>query len=503
MESDVDTVQTLRQQIWVVPPERAEALLGRTPTAFHCGVDDILLAALTGAVAHWRPETSQGLLIDVEGHGREPISGGGDVDLSRTVGWFTSAHPVRTSASGVDLAQVLDGGPAAGVLLKAVKEQVRAVPGGGDGFGYELLRHLNPETGPVLAARPAPEIGFNYMGRFTSQARTSPSSAWQLSGDTAIGGTVPPDMPLQHTLEANVTVRETPGGPELELRLSWPDGVLAQDDAERLGSTWAAMLAGLAAHATTAPDAGGHTPSDFPLLGAAALTQGDVDRVEAAVPEPADVWPLSPLQEGMLFHATYDAEAPDAYQSQRVLAVDGPLDARRLRAAWESLVAGHEALRASFHRLASGEAVQAVAGDVQLPWNEIDLSDLDPDEALAEADRRAGNEAAERLDLTTAPLLRLLLIRLGAERHRLVVTSHHIVADGWSTPVMLNEVSAIYAADGAATAPVRSASYGDYLGWLQRQGKEAARDAWRAELAGADAPTLVAPADLPGGLVLS
>ncbi|MEW2394391.1 amino acid adenylation domain-containing protein, partial [Streptomyces venezuelae] len=503
LDSRIDTVGTLRQQSWVVPPKQAEVLLGRMPAAFHCGVDDVLLAALTGAVAHWRPEAAAGLLIDVEGHGREQVGEDG-VDLSRTVGWFTSAHPVRTSTSGIDLAQVLDGGPAAGALLKSVKEQLRAVPGG-DGLGYELLRHLNPETAPVLGARPAPEIGFNYMGRFATTAPTSgPGAAWQLTGETtAIGGTVPPDMPLQHAIEANVSVRDTPDGPELELRLSWPDGVLAQNEAEGLGSTWAAMLSGLAAHAADDPGAGGHTPSDFPLLGAAALTQGDVDRVEAAVPTPADVWPLSPLQEGMLFHATYDAEGPDAYQSQRVLAVDGPLDARRLRAAWESLVARHDALRAGFHRLASGEAVQVVARDVQLPWTEADLSHLDPDDALAEADRLAENEAAQRLDLTTAPLLRLVLIRLGAERHRLVVTSHHIVADGWSTPLMLDEVSAIYAADGAATAPARPASYGDYLAWLRRQGKEAARDAWRAELAGADEPTLVAPADLPGGLVLS
>ncbi|MYY86183.1 amino acid adenylation domain-containing protein [Streptomyces sp. SID335] len=503
VDPHVDTVATLRQRSWVVRSEQAEVLLGRVPTAFHCGVDDVLLAALTGAVAHGRPESMSGLLIDVEGHGREPLGEDGGVDLSRTVGWFTSAHPVRTNASGIDLAQVLDGGPAAGALLKAVKEQLRAVPGG-DGLGYELLRHLNPRTAPVLRARPAPEIGFNYMGRFTAPVRASGAdAAWQLTGETAIGGAVPPDMPLHHTLEANVTVRETPEGrPELELRLSWPDGVLTQDAAERLGGTWAAMLNGLATHATDDPHAGGHTPSDFPLLGAAALTQDDVDRVEAAVREPADVWPLSPLQEGMLFHATYDAEGPDAYQSQRVLAVDGPLDARRLRAAWETLVARHDALRAGFHRLTSGEAVQVVARNVQLPWTEFDVTHLPSDEALAEAERLAGNEAAQRLDLTAAPLLRLVLIRLGAEQHRLVVTSHHIVADGWSTPLMLNEVSALYAADGAA-APARPASYGDYLAWLHRQGKEAARDAWRAELAGTDEPTLVAPADLPDGLVLS
>ncbi|MET9549884.1 amino acid adenylation domain-containing protein [Streptomyces sp. NPDC006627] len=488
----LDTVRTLRQRTWVVPPEQAATLVGRTTAAFHCGVDDVLLAALAGAVARWRPDTAAGLLVDVEGHGREALEG---VDLSRTVGWFTSARPVRLIAAGVDLPQALAGGPAAGRLLKAVKEQVRAVPG--DGLGHALLRHLNPETAPALAAAPAPQLGFNYLGRFAA-ATAATTAPWQTTGETAIGASVHPETPLPHALEANVTVQDTADGPRLEIRLNWPGGLLEEAEAERLGRAWVAMLGGLAAH-TEESGAGGHTPSDFPLLDA--LTQDGVERLEAAVPGLADVWSLSPLQEGMLFHATFDGEGPDAYQSQRVLAVDGPLDTDRLRASWQRLVARHDALRASFHRLPSGEAVQVVASDIELPWREADLSDRTEDEALAEAERLAARDAAERLDLTAPPLLRLLLIRLREDRHRLVVTSHHIVADGWSTPLLLNEVSEAYAVDGAAPAPDRAASYGDYLAWLARQDKEAARAAWRAELAGADEPTLVAPADLSGAPV--
>ncbi|MEV5976565.1 amino acid adenylation domain-containing protein [Streptomyces sp. NPDC052114] len=504
LDSERDTARTLRQRTWVVPSEQVAALVGRVPSAYHCGVDDVLLAALAGAVAQWRPDGDGGLLVDVEGHGREPLEG---VDLSRTVGWFTSGRPVRVSAAGVDLGQVQAGGPAAGRLLKAVKEQARAVPG--DGLGYGLLRHLNLTTGPALEAAASPQIGFNYLGRFPGGA-TAPTAVtpWQTAGATAIGGSVDPDMPLPHTLEANVAVRDTPDGPELEIRLSWPGDVLEEADAERLGSAWTAMLAGLAAHATR-PGAGGYSPSDFPLLDT--LTQTDVERLESAVPDLADVWPLSPLQEGMLFHATFDTEGADAYQSQRVLAVDGPLDVARLRAAWQELPARHDALRASFHRLASGEAVQVVAQDVELPWREADVSDRTEADALAEAARLAEDEAAARLDLSAAPLLRLLLIRLREDRHHLVVTSHHIVADGWSTPLLLTEVSEAYAEGGAPLADAADsvgarpsasrpapASYGDYLAWLHRQDKEAARAAWRAELAGADEPTLVAPADLGG-----
>ncbi|MGW7078461.1 amino acid adenylation domain-containing protein [Streptomyces sp. NPDC054866] len=494
LEPEGDTAGTMHRRSWTVAAERAATLVGRTPTVFHCGVHEVLLAALAGAVVHWRPEVAPGVLVDVEGHGRVSVEG---VDLSRTVGWFTSVHPVRLDVGAVDVSQVVAGGPAAGALLKSVKEQARTIPG--DGLGFGLLRHLNPATAPLLAALPRPQIGFNYLGRFTHDASgTDTVAPWQLAGSDAIGGSIDPGTPAQHTLEASAAVQDTPEGPELTVTLSWPSGLLDDADAAQLGQAWEQVLGGLAAH-TADPAAGGHTPSDFPLLD---LTQENVTELEAAAPELVDVWPLSPLQEGMLFHATYDEEGPDVYQSQRLMALDGPLDVDRLRASWEALIARHAALRASFHRPESGEAVQVVARRVELPWREADVSEL----AEAEAERLAEREMAERFDLTQAPLLRLLLIRFGEDRYRLAVTSHHILVDGWSMPVILNEVSALYAASGDAGGDMASggpahlkptASYRDYLAWLEQQDKEAARAAWQAELAGADEPTLVAPAD-PG-----
>ncbi|MFJ4791168.1 condensation domain-containing protein, partial [Streptomyces sp. NPDC088794] len=207
-----------------------------------------------------------------------------------------------------------------------------------------------------------------------------------------------------------------------------------------------------------------------------------------------DVWPLSPLQEGMLFHAAFDG-GPDVYTVQSALDVDGPVDAARFRDSWQALAARHAALRACFRQVSGGQMVQVVAREVKLPWRETDVSQLTAGEAAAEVERLAAEELAERFDLATAPLLRLLFIRLGENRHRLIMTFHHVLMDGWSMPVLLGELSAIYAADGDASRLRRAPSYGQYMSWLARQDKEEARTAWRTELSGADEPTLVAPAD--------
>ncbi|NUP22748.1 MAG: amino acid adenylation domain-containing protein, partial [Streptomyces sp.] len=212
----------------------------------------------------------------------------------------------------------------------------------------------------------------------------------------------------------------------------------------------------------------------------------------------AEVWPLSPLQEGLLFHADLDGgDRPDTYTVQSVLSVDGPLDGARLRTSWETLLARHPALRASFHRRASGEAVQLIMREVTLPWTEADLSDHTDTDANAELDRLVRAERARRIDPAVAPLLRLLLVRLGARRHRLVLTSHHILLDGWSLPVLLDELTTVYEANGDASSLARVTSYRDYLAWLSRQDKEAARAAWRTEFTGAEEPTFVAPATTP------
>ncbi|WP_158103132.1 non-ribosomal peptide synthetase, partial [Streptomyces tricolor] len=210
-----------------------------------------------------------------------------------------------------------------------------------------------------------------------------------------------------------------------------------------------------------------------------------------------DVLPLAPLQEGFLFHALYDREAPDIYHVQLVLRIEGAVDAGLLRRSAGALLARHANLRAGFRTRRNGGAIQVVHRAVELPWRERDLTGAG-DEAAREAglERLCAADRAERFDLARPPLLRMTLARLGEERYGLILTCHHILVDGWSTPLLLDELFTLYARDASPAGLPPVTPYRDYLAWLARQDVPAAERAWRRALDGVGEPTRVAgPAD--------
>ncbi|GHJ41201.1 non-ribosomal peptide synthetase [Streptomyces sp. TS71-3] len=205
-----------------------------------------------------------------------------------------------------------------------------------------------------------------------------------------------------------------------------------------------------------------------------------------------DVLPLSPMQEGMLFHAWYDRGAMDVYTGRTTIALDGSLDAARLRTAADALLARHANLRAAFRTQRSGRPVQVVRSAVAADWRTTDLSALMPREREEAFARIQADGGDERFDLMRPPLVRFHLVTLGARDHRLVITSHHLLWDGWSAPVLVRELFQLYGSGGDRAALPRVHPYRDYLAWLARQDAEAAREAWRAALEGLDEPATLA-----------
>ncbi|WP_134663255.1 MULTISPECIES: non-ribosomal peptide synthetase [unclassified Amycolatopsis] len=223
------------------------------------------------------------------------------------------------------------------------------------------------------------------------------------------------------------------------------------------------------------------------------LEPGELDELRAGPVE--EVLPLAPLQQGMLFHTELDAEGVDFYAVQAIADLEGPLDTAAVRDACATLLTRHTALRGYFRRRRNGEPVQLVAESVELPWTEIDLTVLPEQDREAELQRLVDQDRLQRFDLAHPPLVRFTLIRVAAERYRFLWSAHHIATDGWSVPILIDELAQLYAG-GATTALPEVPQMRDYLAWLSRQDEEAGRKAWQDLLDGLPGPTRVAP-DLP------
>ncbi|MFD7732252.1 condensation domain-containing protein, partial [Kitasatospora phosalacinea] len=268
-----DTTATLRTLRRTLPADRTAPLLDAAGTG--TGVDELLLAGLALGLARTRPDTPPVLRIDLEGHGR----GGHPAhtpDLSGTVGWFTTVHPVRLDLTGLDPAALAPTGPdpaATAEALARVKEQLRAAPD--KGLGHGLLRHLNPQTAPLLAAAPASPVLFNYRGR-TDQAAPS-LGGWPLAPAVereavAAGAGPDPAAPVGHPLEIDAVITaDGAGKPRLEIELCWPQALLTEDEAARIADAWLAALDGFR---TPTPLAA----ADLRLV---TLKQSQLDRLES------------------------------------------------------------------------------------------------------------------------------------------------------------------------------------------------------------------------------
>ncbi|WP_020384972.1 non-ribosomal peptide synthetase [Kribbella catacumbae] len=446
LDPAIDTAGAAERIALILPADTTQPLLSRVGQAVHGGINDVLLAGLALALKQWRDDDS--VLVALEGHGRDVVP---DADVSRTVGWFTEVRPVRLSAVGND----------PGATLKAVKEQVRT-----------------PATGRA-------QLQVNYLGRI---AGGSEGGDWSLIRTDLVPG-ADPRMPLGHPVELNAMVLDGPDGPTLHAEWVYAPEVLTADDVRRLGELWWEALDGLVRSGAT-----GRTPSDVPLV---RIDQQAIEQLEAAYPGLEDILPVTTLQDSFLYYAMLAEEGIDLYTGRIWLDLEGPLDVPALHRAADNLLVRHSTLRAGFAHDSSGTPYQLVHERLEMPWTEVDLSSLDELTQEAELLRLLENEQLAKFDPARPPLVRFTVVKLGAQLHRLVVTNHHLVLDGWSVPVLLSELFAAY---GGSELPA-VAPYTSYLEWLARYELEADRAAWKDALAGLTEPTLVAPEVTDGNAV--
>lgn len=422
-EEEVDTrITDVRYVDASLTTAETRALLTACPSTFHAKIDDVLLAGLL--IAARRSWGVERLVVDLEGHGREEIDP--TIDLSNTVGWFTTKYPV-----------VLDGSNGtwrASDVVSAVRSSLASVPR--RGIGYGALRYLARDEAVISAEaeRPVP-ICFNYLGQWsTASGETSFVSA-------PLETSCSPTLRSQYLLDINAHV---------------VDGVLhfsfGYDERRHRTST----IATFAKHYVDA-------------LRAMIAASHDAASLE-------DAYPATPMQQGMLFHTL--SSDPSAYVVQYRYRLDG-IDADRLRRALARLVARHPVLRSCFVESAEDGVRQIVHREVPLPLTYLDARDgtsVDLEATLA-------SDAFAPFVLSRPPLLRFTLIRTTASSYVLAWSFHHAIADGWSMALLVDELREAYDEPTRATPPV--VPHRRYVDWLLRQDKARAREHWRAILRGA------------------
>lgn len=418
--------------------------------AYGTEINDLLLAALAQTIVDWTGAKMVG--IGLEGHGREEISP--DIDLSGTVGWYTSLYPISLE---------VDKEIQTGDLIQSIKEQLRSIPEKGIGFG--VLRYLHPseEVRNSLAGQ-ATEIIFNYLGQFDNVLT---DDALFREANELTGNDISEDYPVRSKLEILSSIADG------QLSVSWKFSgeQYFKETISQLAKEYIANLSAIIEHCSECSKVT-KTPSDFGLpqevsykaLNQFLNTTKDGLRLGDQI---SDLYPLSPVQEGMLFHALLDPSSK-SYLEQFTFDLNEFPNTEIFQKAWNKLIHNHSILRTSFYFDQVAIPIQCVHKEIQLPFELIDLSQHPFGEQQDQLDLFLEQDRAKGFDLTRAPLMRVSLVILGDARFKMVWTHHHIISDGWSVALIMEEFLLCYETliKGETLEEKRTDYFRDYINYI-------------------------------------
>ncbi|MEV4360812.1 amino acid adenylation domain-containing protein [Nonomuraea sp. NPDC049625] len=425
-------VERLRETVVEVAPEVTARVTRTAPATLGVGVTELLCGALRTALTHVQPSPTD-LAIELERHGRVPALE--HHDYTRTVGWFTSIAPVRLTAHTDPVA--------------AARELAERQPDERGHVAYGQLRYLNPQTAPLLNARP--QVLFNYLGR------GSESQALQITGHITGG-----DQGSPYAVEVNAWIDAATGS----LRAVF---TLAEGVPDELAEHWRRAVERIADAAATAE------------------------------------WtaPVTPLQKGLFFQAQL-ADSAGHYVAQNYFTFDRRLDTGALAEAMAYVIARHPVVGAGFTTDSGGDPVQVLAAGRRIDVRVVALSTDAEVEALRARDRDTGFDPGE------PPLIRLTVVRLPGDRDGLLLSYHLLLWDGWSREIVLRDLFDAYQAvlAGQPLDPVPATpSFESHARALAARDLAASERFWAEHLTGLPGPTLLAgpspslPDELPSALV--
>ena len=461
IEDDIEANTTSVSRI--LSKQDTQALLQDVPGAYRTQVNDVLISALFKTIVEWT--NGDTMLVDMEGHGREELFD--DVTLSRTVGWFTTLFPVVLHGS-------VQCDP--GSILKSVKEQLRDVPN--RGLGYGVLRYMTKDetVRRQLAEMPKADISFNYLGQVdldVSKSAVFSSASEGRGSEHGLGNK------RSHTVDLIALVVEG------ELKVQWYFGqkTYHQKTIENLADCFIGHLRTLITHCLQ-PENRGYTPSDFPL---AMLEQKPLDVLLKNRHDIEDLFPLSPLQEGLLYHAAFDDDI-GLYNQQITSEFHGHLNLEAFDQAWRCMIERHGIFRTSFLWSGTERPLQCVHQTVDCPTRYLDWRDTSTVEFEKKWQSHLDLDRAQPFDWKQAPLMRLVAIRIRDDYWRLVWSHHHLLLDGWSMPIVFKELLECYrvfSVGGEPQLPVPP-PYVDYIASIQKLHRPDEASFWKESLGGVD-----------------
>ncbi|MEK3918735.1 amino acid adenylation domain-containing protein [Paenibacillus sp. FSL K6-2393] len=467
MEADVTTQYDSESLFVRLTPEETELLLKRVHRAYNTEMNDILVTALGIALHKWTGH--ERVRINLEGHGRESI--GTDIDITRTVGWFTTKFPVVLEPeTDRDLAY----------QIKQVKENLRRIPN--KGLGYGICRYLSKsEDGLVWGAEP--EINFNYLGQFDDDVNQDEIGISSYSS----GSPASDRQARSFVLDINGMVLDG----ALSLDLSYSQKQYRKETMEAFAQQLEHSLRDLIIHCAGKENTE-LTPSDVQFKGLTIAELEHIAQRSGHLSEIENIYSLTPMQKGMWFHSALDRQT-SAYFEQTRFTMRGALDVQLFERSWMELAKRHLVLRANFVKGPAGEPLQIIYRDKPVGFEYEELLHLQVDEKQAYLDKKAEEDKLRGFDMEHDALVRFTILRTEEQSYHVLWSFQHILMDGWCLAQLTQELFEAYSAltSGEQSAGDKGSDYGAYIEWLEKQDDQAASAYWMGFLAGYEGQTIL------------
>ncbi len=474
-----NTVESTEKIELELDQKSTQQLLQDIATVYNTQINDILLSALCFAYHKW--SDNETLLLDIEGHGRESLFD--DVDISSSIGWFTSLFPVLLDINPSPMGEDI------GSIIKSTKETLRNIPA--NGLEYGVLRYLSSDQQVIekLKSAPKAEIMFNYLGQ-TDQI-LGKTQGWNIAKES-----VGPYFSLKNTRTHLIEILGIVQDGKIKFSFLYSGNIHTNNNIQKFADYFKESLTEIISHCIYL-NKYEYSPSDFPLT---KLNQTEINTLIKKANEKnnilseeriTDVYPLAPMQSGLLFHSVND-EQSNQYLRQFSFSLNGKLNIENFKLAWEKVILRHPILRTIFNWDATKEPLQLVYPSVPLNWMYYDLTELPAKEKENKTEIIIQKDRTEKFDLSKASLLRFKFVKLENQHYKFIWSYHHILLDGWCLPVIFKEVFDIYNSieNQMPLNPQIIYPYRNYIEWLQLWDVEKAKKFWKNQFAEFTNPTI-------------